>query len=287
MRLRPPRPDDAEAILAVLVARDIADIGRPDYTLDDVTGDWQMPDADVARDFVAAEDGGALVGYAFVDRRGATVAVHPDHEGRGIGTALREASERRMAERGQPLVQTVITANAAAIEHLSAAGYRRRSVYQRMRAPLDAIPAAPAGAAVRRFDPDAEGPVVHALLEAALGEIEGSVPDPLEDWRMWLQRHSPPQYLLALEDEGRLAGAAVGANWEEGMAYVAELGTAPWARGRGHGRTLLLAMADAFRAEGMQTMELSVHAANAPALGLYEGIGMQPDFRAERWERPG
>ena len=69
------------------------------------------------------------------------------------------------------------------------------------------------------------------------------------------------------------------------MGYVAELGTAPWARGRGHGRTLLLAMAGAFRADGLETIELSVHAANAPALGLYERIGMVPDFRAERWER--
>jgi ribosomal protein S18 acetylase RimI-like enzyme len=285
MRLRAPKPDDAEAILAVLNARDIADIGRPDYTFDDVTGDWKMPDADVARDFIAAEADGAIVGYAFVDRRGATVAVHPDHEGRGIGTALREASEERMAERGQPLVQTIVTANTAGLEHLRAAGYRRRSVYQRMRAPLEAVPAAPQGAAVRRFDPDAEGPATHELLEAALGEVEGSVPDPLEDWRMWLERHSPPQYLLALEDEGRLAAAAVGATWEEGMGYVAELGTAPWARGRGHGRTLLLALADAFRADGLKTIELSVHAANAPALGLYERIGMTPDFRAERWIR--
>jgi ribosomal protein S18 acetylase RimI-like enzyme len=285
MRLRSPVPDDAEAILAVLNARDIADIGRPDYTLADVKGDWEMPDADPDRDFIAAEEDGEIVGYAFVDRRGATVCVHPDHEGRGIGTALREASERRMAERGQALMQTVITANAAAIEHLRAAGYARRTIYQRMRAPLSAVPAPLPDAAVRLFDPDAEGPAMHELLAAALGEIQGSVPDPLEDWRMWLRRHSPPHYLLALEDEGRLAGAAVGASWEEGMGYVVQLGTAPWARGRGHGHALLLAIAGAFRADGLATIELSVHATNTPALSLYERIGMTPDFRAEQWAR--
>jgi ribosomal protein S18 acetylase RimI-like enzyme len=285
MRLRPPDPADAEDIFAVLAARDIADIGRPDYTLDDVRGDWEMPDADLARDFIVAEEDGAIVGYAFVDRRGAIVAVHPDHEGRGIGTALREASEARMAERGQPLLQALMTANTGGIAHLRAAGYRRRSVYQRMRASLESVPDVPPDARVRRFDPEVEGPAVHALLEGALGEIEGSVPDPFEDWLKYIERYARPQYLLAVEDEGTLAAAVFGASWEEGMGYVAELGTAPWARGRGHGRTLLLAVADAFRADGLKTMELSVHAANAPALGLYEGIGMTPDFRAERWER--
>jgi PTH1 family peptidyl-tRNA hydrolase len=32
MQLRPPRPSDAPAVLALIVARDIADLGTPDFT---------------------------------------------------------------------------------------------------------------------------------------------------------------------------------------------------------------------------------------------------------------
>ena len=39
-RLRPPADDDAEAVLAVIVARDVADLGVPDFTLEDLQADW-------------------------------------------------------------------------------------------------------------------------------------------------------------------------------------------------------------------------------------------------------
>ena len=286
MRLRPPRPDDAEPVLALLVARDVADIGRPDVTLADVTADWEMPGIDPARDcFVAADDDGTITGYAVVDHRGANVSVHPGHENRGVGTLLRKAVERRMTERGDPLMQAIVTANASGIAHLRAAGYERRHVYQRMRARLEAVPAAPSDAPVRRFDLDAEGTAVHELIEDAFTEIEGNVREPADAWRTWMAKHTEPPYRLVVEDADGLAGAATGERWQDGVAYVAELAVAPRARGRGHGRTLLLALADAFRADGLQTIELSVHGANAPATGLYESIGMKPDWRAERWER--
>jgi ribosomal protein S18 acetylase RimI-like enzyme len=47
---------------------------------------------------------------------------------------------------------------------------------------------------------------------------------------------------------------------------------------------VLLALLDAFRTAGLTTAELSVRGVNAVALGLYESVGMAPDFRAELWE---
>ena len=44
--LRHPRPEDADAVLAVIVARDVADLGRPDYTLEDLHADWTLPGVD-------------------------------------------------------------------------------------------------------------------------------------------------------------------------------------------------------------------------------------------------
>jgi mycothiol synthase len=286
MRLRHPTFDDAEAIHAVLRARDIADIGRPDFSLEDVLTDWEMPGIDPAQDCFVAEDDGAIAGYALVDRRGAVVSVHPDFERRGIGTALREAVERRMSERGQTLSQGIVSANVTAVEHLRAAGYERRRIFQRMRAPLDVLPSPDGAVFIRPFDLDEEGVAAHALIELAFTEIEGNDPEFYEEWLVWVRRQAAPQYLLAVDDDDGMAAAIIGARWEDGVGYVAEIATARRARGRGYGRALLLALAEAFRREGLKTLELSVHGANAPALGLYTGIGMTPDFRAERWERP-
>jgi ribosomal protein S18 acetylase RimI-like enzyme len=66
---------------------------------------------------------------------------------------------------------------------------------------------------------------------------------------------------------------------------VAELGVAPRARGRGHGRTLLMALLAAFRRAGLTTAELSVHGANRGAAQLYESVGMRAGWEAQRWEK--
>jgi mycothiol synthase len=286
MRLRAPRRDEAEAVLAVILARDVADVGRPDYSLQDVLDDWELPEVDLERDvFVVEDDDGALVGWADVDERGARVAVHPDHEGRGVGTLLRGATEARMRKRGIPVRQMVIPANGAAVEHLRAAGYECRDVHQRMRAAIDAVPA-PLAVPVRRFDLAAEGPAVHELITTAFGEIEGNVPQSYASWHADMTTKSEPAFRLALDDEG-LVAAAVGHRWEDGVGYVALLAVAARARGRGHGRALLLALLDAFHAAGLTTAELSVAGTNALATRLYESAGMTPDFRAERWELGG
>ena len=284
MRLRAPRRDEAAAVLAVIVARDRADIGRADYTPQDVLDDWSLPGLDLERDVFVVEDGGTVVGWADTDERGARVAVHPQHEGRGIGTLLRRATEARMRERGFVVAQPVVSANAAAIAHLQAAGYERRQVYQRMTAALDAVPAPPAGAPVRRFDLDGEGRAVHALIEAAFADIEANTPQRYQTWQAEVAARSEPALRLALDDGDRLAAAAVGERWEDGIGYVRQLAVARRARGRGHGRTLLLALLDAFRAAGLTSAELSVAGTNAPATGLYESAGMRPGFRSERWE---
>jgi ribosomal protein S18 acetylase RimI-like enzyme len=283
--LRAPRRDEAQAVHAVILARDVADVGRPDYSLADVLADWDLPGYDPEHDVFVVEDGdGTLVGWADVGEGSARVAVHPAHEGRGVGTLLREAIERRTRERGYRVAQQVVAANAGAAAHLGAAGYERAQVYQRMRAAMGDVPAPPAGAAVRRFDLDAEGGAVHELIEAAFGEIEGNTPQAYARWHAEVAAGSEPAFRLAIEDDDGLVAAAVGERWEDCVGYVKQLAVAGRARGQGHGRTLLLALLDALRRAGSQTAELSVAGTNAPATGLYESAGMAPDFAIERWD---
>jgi ribosomal protein S18 acetylase RimI-like enzyme len=283
MRLRAPRRDEAAAVHAVILARHFADIGRPDYLRKDVLDDWDRPELDLARDvFVVEDDDGTLLGWADVDEHGARVAVHPDHEGRGIGTLLRGATEARMRELDIPVRQIVVPANRAAVEHLRAVGYEPVEVHQRMRAAIDAVPA-PLAVPVRRFDLEAEGPAVHELIEAAFSEIQGTARRPYANWRAEVTAKSPPAFRLALDDDEGLVATAVGHRWDDGVGYVAMLAVAARARGRGHGRALLLALLDAFRAAGLTVAELSVAGTNATATGLYESAGMTPDVRIERW----
>jgi ribosomal protein S18 acetylase RimI-like enzyme len=283
--LRAPTRDEAEAVHAVIRARDVADVGRPDYSLQDVLEDWALPDYDLERDAFVVEDvDGALIGWADIGEGSARVAVHPAHEGRGVGTLLREAVERRTRERGWRVAQQVVAANAGAAAHLAAAGYERAQVYQRMRAAMGDIPPPPGGAAVRPFDLEAEGRAVHELVEAAFSEIDGNTAQTYATWHAEVAAGSEPAFRLAIEDDAGLVAAAVGERWEGDVGYVKQLAVARRARGRGHGRALLLALLDALRAAGLQIAELSVAGTNAPATGLYESAGMTPDFATERWD---
>ena len=98
---RPPVVADAEAVLALLVERDIADIGTPDITLGDIRDEWSRGDFDLRCDARVAEAaGGRIVGYAAMTGPMILAVVAPDHEGQGIGTRLRRWAEQRDRVRG-------------------------------------------------------------------------------------------------------------------------------------------------------------------------------------------
>ena len=86
---RPLTPEDAAAVHVLIAAEEVVDLGAADTTLEDVVSDWQRPSYDVTASTIGVLDGDRLVGYA--DLAGpdtAYTAVHPEHQGRGIGTAL-------------------------------------------------------------------------------------------------------------------------------------------------------------------------------------------------------
>jgi GNAT superfamily N-acetyltransferase len=287
--IRPPRPTDADAVLAVMRARDVADIGRPDFTLEDLQADWSAPGVDLERDAWVVEDaGGAIVAIAQLVGDDALVYVHPEACGAGIGTTLRERAEERARERGTAVLrQPIPVANEAARALLLDAGYWPAQHYLRLVMDLSGAPPAPAGAPIRTFERHRDEVAVHALVQECMGEVEGYVAETLEVWRAQriAKQGWDPAVWLVLEDAEGVAGAALGESWEGAVGYVAYLVVAPRARGEGHGRALLLALFDAFRRTGLHSAELSVHGANRGAARLYESVGMRSSWEAERWEK--
>src|SRR4051812_9122791 len=164
--VRSPRMSDAEAVLGVLLARDVADIGQPDFTLEDLHADWTTPGVDLERDAWVVEDAsGAIVASSLLLGDDALIYVHPDACGRGLGTALRELAEERGRERGTAVLrQPLPVGNAAGAALLLDAGYWPVQHYLRLRIDLaDAPPAADAG--LRAFDRDQDELEVHQLVQ--------------------------------------------------------------------------------------------------------------------------
>jgi mycothiol synthase len=287
--LRHPTPADAEGVLAVLLARDVADIGHPDFTLEDLRTDWATPGVDLDRDaWVIEETGGPIVASALLLGDDALIYVHPDACGLGLGTALREAAEERARERGTAVLrQPLPVGNESGTAHLLEAGYWPAQHYLRMRIDLADAARGQGGEALRAFERDHDELEVHELVQTAMSEVEGYIAEPLEVWRrqrIEKQGWDPSLWLLLHDEEG-LAGAGLGERWEGDVGYVAILAVAARARGRGYGRALLIGLFDAFRAAGLRAAELSVHGANRGAAQLYESVGMHPTWEAQRWEK--
>jgi hypothetical protein len=100
-RLRAARVTDGDAVVALLVKRDIADHRAPDITLEDVHDQWRRSDFDLSADARMAETAdGQIVGYAAMTDPMILVVVAADQERRGIGSRLRRWAEGGDRARG-------------------------------------------------------------------------------------------------------------------------------------------------------------------------------------------
>jgi hypothetical protein len=62
MRSRAPEPADAPGVLALITARDVADLGTVDFTLEDLRQEWGGDDVDLRADALLIEAGERIVG---------------------------------------------------------------------------------------------------------------------------------------------------------------------------------------------------------------------------------
>jgi len=281
--------DDAEAILAIRVAGDLADLGESDTEITSVLSDLSLPGAES----FGFDDERGLAGYAWV-------GVFPAHAAIEVDVRLRPDADRslgpRLLERARDTARTlgpdrpvqswVHSTDAERIGWLADVGGQEVRKFWRMVVEFgdDAppFPRLPDDVAVVIVGDDEDRErAVFEIVEAAFADHYGHDPTTKRSYEEFVERmHGQPGFdsslwWLALVDD-QPAAALIGTRAMEGLGFVNTLGTLGDWRGRGLGRTLLLTAFAEMHRRGDRRVGLVVDATNPTgAVGLYESVGMR------------
>jgi ribosomal protein S18 acetylase RimI-like enzyme len=240
--VRPPTEADIPAILGLIRDFDIAEGGPPDpWTPQTILGDWA--DVNIATDawLILAPDG-RLAGYAIVldDDGGRLFAdgyVHPNQQGRGIGSTIIDLTEERAAAlvATQPegarvvLVNNVMANSENACRLLEGRGYDLARVFFRMEIALEGPPPAaewPEGLRARSCENTQEDIYrAYATIEEGFKDHWGHPDRAFEDWKKHMFNEPVDLALWFLAEEGEEsagAGARVPEGGDDGGSRRAE-----------------------------------------------------------------
>ncbi|MGX6602466.1 GNAT family N-acetyltransferase [Micromonosporaceae bacterium Da 78-11] len=301
---RRPTLDDVPAILELVHASDIAAVGEPDFTADEVREMLTEPHTDLARDcWLALDAEGAIVGWAYPhnptggDRDFIEVYVWPER-GLPAQRPLLDLIMERMAGRAAELGHEAYQVRAGAIptekpyvQALLDAGFVFVKQHARMQMSLAAVPHTdpepPAGVLVRpvRAGDEAEMRRFHAVIEQAFRDSDHHSTG-YDDWRRQVDAEpvlSFDEWFVA-EIDGVIAGVLQssdsGAEADEG--WVKRLAVLRAYRKRGLGETLLRRAFATYARKGRAKVGLGVDMANPTrAARLYLAAGMTPRYQAD------
>lgn len=291
-------PEAAECLNAC----SIAELGHADVSPASLSAMWTLPEVDVSKHVVYVRSpSGQLVGVeSAISRRPHAViwswgGVHPDHTGRGIGTALLDWAGKMAIERvsqadlGIEVLHEVfhVAAHEPSVQLMSDHGFVLDRYHNAMTVEFDGPPEEPVlpeGVEVRpvRLGID-EGAAALAAEEAFLdhyGHIPSEPDAIVERFTHWINHDdADPSLNWIAWDGDEVAGTL--SCWPTGdvnpeYGHVGSLGVRrPW-RGRGLGRALLLWAFGEFYRRGKGGAELEVDSENLTgALRLYESVGME------------
>ncbi|MGH3361014.1 MAG: GNAT family N-acetyltransferase [Nocardioides sp.] len=275
---RPLTTDDAPGVFEVVADQERDDLGQVDISLEDDLSDWQRPSYDIATSTVGVFDGDRLVAYGDVaGPEHAYAAVHPDHQGRGIGTAIAAWLQATARSRGSARIGSQVPAGSAADRLMADLGYRVRWTAWDLALPeeVEITPSPlPEGFVLRDATPDDHEPA-WTLVEDAFLEWSDRPRHPLDDFASWVWGRPgfEPWNLRLLENaEGELVGATH-VYLSGDSAYVARIAVRRDHRGRRLARAMLVDAFGLARQHGAARSYLSTDT-RAGARAVYEAVGM-------------
>jgi ribosomal protein S18 acetylase RimI-like enzyme len=298
---RRPTIEDADAIFALVTARNTEVIGFADFTLDDTRDMLSEPAFDPATDgWLVTDPDGALVGFGWAS--GDCEIVDIDITALDVVAAewlFANAMDRAAAiaaELGHDEAQVnigIYRADEAQRARATALGFTPATTYHRMHVDHDGVPPeprVPEGVVVRAGPGDETfRRQAHEVLNASFADHFGFVPKSFEEWHERIEAsatHDWSQLRVAYRD-GEAAAMLLGSDAfiaDEDCGYVNNVGVLPNARARGLARLLLLQALAADARRGRRGTQLNVDTNNVtPALGLYLSVGMRAVLVIDVW----
>jgi mycothiol synthase len=246
----------------------------------------EQPGYHFEEDLFVAEVDGLLVGYAAIEREleiGRTIldiAVHPTHRGRGMGSSLLETAANHSHNLGSEVLQIPIAQGLHTSErwvrargfravrchwHMSLAEYREMTL------------TIPSGFELTHFLPGEEESLC-TLQNMSFTDSWGFRPNTVEEICYLLDASwCRPDGILYINN----SQTKVGYCWtmehpnDRDKGYIRMMGINPQYRGRGLGKTILIAGIEYLLQNGIKEIELSVDGRNHIAKHLYQSVGFR------------
>jgi mycothiol synthase len=302
--VRPATLEDLEQAVEFLNLYSLATIGVKEYDLETLRREWTVPGFELATNSrVVLTQQGEWVGYIDVwdvddppVKVGTWGCVHPDHQGRGIGTALqawaearaREALHRVPEDARASIRMGAPSTNEAATNLFQQRGAKLVRRYWDMvvdlTAPL-AKPVLPEGLHLITFDEFNDLEALYRADIEAFRDHWGFVEEPFESgfkrWAHWMtsdDSFDPKLWFLGMDGE-EIAGLILckeKTNEDPEMGWVRILGVRrPWRR-RGLGLALLRHAFAEIKQRGKKRAGLGVDSGSLTgATRLYDKAGMK------------
>ncbi len=264
------------------------------YRVEELREIWEDPNLAIETDtWVVTTDIGRVVGYEefYNGNEHASLIgdgyVHPDFTGKGIGTTLLRALDKRAHEEMQkanPELRVFIRnglsiGDTIAREMHETEGFTPVRFSWRMEIELQeqpSMPALPKDIELRPFDQEAHAHLVYEAHEEAFSKNWGHALIPFEEWK---RRHIDsseylPELWFVLWDGDEVAGYVVN-HYKMEKGWVSILGVRPAWRKRGLGLVLLNKSFETFYERGTKEVGLAVDASSPTgATRLYKRAGM-------------
>jgi len=316
--LRPATLGDLPEAVEMFNAYSRQLIGVDDIVLENYRAEWTVPVLKIENDIrVVLSPDGRIVGCMEVwdlfdphTRINVWGRVHPDHQGRGIATAMlrwaegraRQAIARAPQEARVAMLSWVNNLDTAAQSAFRRAGFNLIRHSYRMRIDMNGMPPLPVwpdGITARTFVPGQDDRATVECDRDAFRDHWGFIERPFEDDMKMFQHFmygldSDPSLCFLAMDGDRIAGMALcrpKIDDEPDMGWVDDLGVRREYRRKGLGLALLRQAFGEFYRRGKRKVGLGVDAYNLTgALRLYERAGMHMYRKFNTYEkelRPG